>query len=76
MTLRAGVRPWPFGTATLENALRGVESDAWDPDQRHGSIVVQLAGLDESAESGVGEPAPICKETEDAVHVQEGRSTF
>ena len=76
VTVRAGVRPWPFETVTLERTLRGAESDAWHSDQRNGFIVVQVAGLDELAESGLGELAPICEETEYAVHVQEGRTSF
>jgi hypothetical protein len=60
VTLRAGVRPWPFETVTLERALRCAESDAWHSDQRDGFIVVHVGGLDESAESGVGELAPTC----------------
>ncbi|HVD47067.1 MAG TPA: hypothetical protein VNG70_07290, partial [Candidatus Limnocylindria bacterium] len=73
---RAGVRPWPFETVTLERTLRGAESDAWHSDQRNGLIVVQVAGLDKSAESGLGARAPTREETEDAVDVQEGQTSF
>ena len=76
MTVRAGVRPWPFETVTLARTLRRAESDAWHSDERNRFIVVQIARLDELAESGLGEFAPICEETEYAVHVQEGRTSF
>lgn len=76
VTLRAGVRPWPFETVTLERTLRWAESDAWHSDQRDGFVVVQVAGLDKSAESGLGDLAPTREETEYAVHVQEGQTGF
>jgi len=52
-----------------------LESVAFHSDERE-FAVVQVAGLDESAEGRLGELAPICEKTEDAVCLQERQRSF